>query len=327
MDPVTAPELVIDAGPVAVLDGHHGVGQVLTARAAEEALRRAGDHGVGAVVVRNSNHFGTAAYFTRMAPPAGTNPWSIAAPAGRHGIVVMDIANTAAARGKIYLARQNKTTIPPGWALNADGQPTNDAQEAIDGVILPMAGHKGYAISFMMDVLSGVLTGSAFGSRVGGPYQTEQRSGAGHLYLALHVAAFMPVEEFGARMEDLIAEVKSVPRAVGFDEIFYPGELEARVEERHRGGLTLPEQTTTDLGKLADQTGGLSRSAERIMRRPPTGSAHTDGGWRVRPGGRALCQARQEATVSTGYRGERHGIGPGRIRMSPIRRYAGPRRS
>jgi LDH2 family malate/lactate/ureidoglycolate dehydrogenase len=279
MDPVTAPELAVDAGPVAVLDGRDGVGQVLTARAAEEALRRAGDHGVGAVGVRNSNHFGTAAYFTRMAPPAGaiamlttnaspamapwggrvptvgTNPWSIAAPAGRHGIVVMDIANTAVARGKIYLARQNKTAIPLGWAVNADGQPTNDTQEAIDGVILPMGGHKGYAISFMMDVLSGVLTGSAFGSSVGGPYQTEQRSGAGHLYLALDVAAFMPVEEFDARMEDLIAEVKSVPRAEGFDEIFYPGELEARAEERHRGGLTLPEQTTIDLGRLADETG------------------------------------------------------------------------
>jgi LDH2 family malate/lactate/ureidoglycolate dehydrogenase len=188
-------------------------------------------------------------------PTVGTNPWSIAAPAGRHGIVVMDIANTAVARGKIYLARQNKTAIPLGWALNAAGQPTNDAQEAIDGIILPMGGHKGYAISFMMDVLSGVLTGSAFGSSVGGPYQTEQRSGAGHLYLALDVAAFMPVEEFDARMENLIAEVKSVPRAEGFDEIFYPGELEARAEERHRGGLTLPEQTTIDLGRLADETG------------------------------------------------------------------------
>jgi LDH2 family malate/lactate/ureidoglycolate dehydrogenase len=279
MDPVTAPEVVVDAGPVAVLDGRDGVGQVLTARAADEALRRADDHGVGAVAIRNSNHFGTAAYFTRMAPPAGaiailttnaspamapwggrlprvgTNPWSIAAPAGRHGIVVMDIANTAVARGKIYLARQNKAAIPPGWALNAAGEPTNDAQEAIDGIILPMAGHKGYAISFMMDVLSGVLTGSAFGSNVGGPYQTERRSGAGHLYLALNVATFMPVEQFDARMEDLIAEVKAVPHAEGFDEIFYPGELEARAEERHLDGLTLPEQTTTDLGKLADETG------------------------------------------------------------------------
>ncbi len=279
MQPVTAPELVVDAGPVAVLDGRDGVGQVLTARAADEALRRAAEHGVGAVGVRNSNHFGTAAYFTRMAPPrgaiallttnaspamapwggraktVGTNPWSIAAPAGRHGPVVMDIANTAVARGKVYLARQNKTTIPEGWAIDSAGRPTTDAEEAIDGIILPMAGHKGYAISFMMDVLSGVLTGSAFGGQVGGPYQIDKRSGAGHLYLALDVATFLPVAEFDARMERLIAEIKGVPLAEGFDEVFFPGELEARAAARHRAGLVLPEQTITDLQKLAAETG------------------------------------------------------------------------
>jgi LDH2 family malate/lactate/ureidoglycolate dehydrogenase len=148
--------------------------------------------------VRNSNHFGTAAYFTRMAArdgcvailatnasPAmapwggrgrvvGTNPWSIAAPAGRHGVVVMDIANTAVARGKVYVARQRGEAIPAGWAIDADGAPTTDPAAAIAGAILPMAGHKGYAISLMMDVLAGVLTGSAFGAAVGGPYQAEQ---------------------------------------------------------------------------------------------------------------------------------------------------------
>jgi len=279
MAPVTAPELVVDAGPVAVLDGHDGIGQVLTARAAEEALRRANRHGIGAVGVRNSNHFGTAAYFTRMAPPAGaiallatnaspamapwggrvktvgTNPWSIAAPAGTHGMAVMDIANTAVARGKIYLARQERVPIPAGWASDAAGVPTTDAQAAIDGIILPMAGHKGYAISFMMDVLAGVLTGSAFGGAVGGPYQADKRSGAGHFYLALDVAAFLPVEEFNARMDRLIAELKSVPLAAGFDEVYFPGELESRAEERHRDGLALPEQTITDLQRLADETG------------------------------------------------------------------------
>ena len=103
----------------------------------------------------------------------GTNPWSWAAPAGRHAPFVLDIANTGVARGKIYLARQKGIPIPEGWAITADGAPTTDPQAAIDGIILPMAQHKGYAIAVMMDMLSGVLTGSGFGAGVHGPYKTR----------------------------------------------------------------------------------------------------------------------------------------------------------
>jgi LDH2 family malate/lactate/ureidoglycolate dehydrogenase len=280
MNPVTAPETVSDTGPLAVVDGHDGVGQVLAAFAAREAVRRARGHGVGVVAVRNSNHFGTAAYFTRIAArdgcvavlttnasPAiapwggrqktvGTNPWSIAAPAGKHDVVVMDIANTAVARGKVYLAKQRGEPIPPGWAIDADGVPTTDPTAAIAGVILPMAGHKGYAISLMMDVLSGVLTGSSFGAAVSGPYQFDKRSGCGHLFIALDVAAFGDRDEFTRRMEQLVNEVKSVPLAQGFDEVFYPGELEARSERDNRdSGLSLPQQTLDDLRQLAGSTG------------------------------------------------------------------------
>jgi LDH2 family malate/lactate/ureidoglycolate dehydrogenase len=271
---------VSDTGPLAVVDGQDGVGQVLAAFAAREAVRRAREHGVGVVAVRNSNHFGTAAYFTRMAArdrcvailttnasPAmapwggrqktvGTNPWSIAAPAGRYDVLVMDIANTAVARGKVYLAKQRGEPIPPGWAIDADGAPTTDPGTAIAGVILPMAGHKGYAISLMMDVLSGVLTGSSFGSAVSGPYQFDRRSGCGHLFVALDVAAFGDPDEFTRRMEQLVDEVKAVPLAQGFDEVFYPGELEARAERDNRdNGLSLPQQTVDDLRQLAESTG------------------------------------------------------------------------
>lgn len=280
MDPVTRPQIVVDGGAVAVLDGRNGVGQVVAARAAREAAARARSHGVGAVAVRNSNHFGTAAYFTRLVLPegcigilttnaspamapwggrqaaVGTNPWSVAAPAGRHPPMVMDIANTAVARGKVYLARQEGKPIPAGWALDAEGRPTTDPVAALGGVILPMAAHKGYAIAVMMDVLSGVLSGSAFGTGVHGPYQTEHPGGVGHLMLALNIASFLPLAEFDARMESLIAELKAAPLAAGADEIFYPGEIEARQAERHRReGLVLPEQTLADLTRLARETG------------------------------------------------------------------------
>ncbi|HEY0910768.1 MAG TPA: Ldh family oxidoreductase [Bradyrhizobium sp.] len=279
-DPVAKPELAVDAGAIAVMDGKDGMGQVLTARAMDEAIRRARLHGIGAVALRNSNHFGTAMYFTLMAARAGcigflstnaspamapwggkrktvgTNPWSWAAPAGGQPPMVLDIANTGVARGKIYLARQKGVPIPEGWAINAAGAPTIDPAEAIDGIILPMAQHKGYAIAVMMDMLSGVLSGSAFGAAVHGPYQTERRSGAGQFMIALNIAAFQPLAEFGERMERYIAELKAVPLAQGFEEIVYPGELEARADLRHRrDGLLLPADTREDLRKLANEFG------------------------------------------------------------------------
>lgn len=278
--PIARPELVVDAGAIAVIDGHDAMGQVLAARAAEEAVTRAKTHGIGAVALRHSNHFGTAMYFTLMAAregcvgflstnasPAmapwggrrktvGTNPWSWAAPAGRHAPMVLDIANSGVARGKIYLARQKGLPIPEGWAIDADGAPTTDPARAIDGIILPMAQHKGYAIAVVMDMLSGVLTGSAFGTGVHGPYQTEQRSGAGQLMIALNIAAMQPLAEFNARMERLIAELKAVPLAQGHDEVVYPGEIEARNDARHRvDGILLPDDTLADLKKLGDARG------------------------------------------------------------------------
>jgi LDH2 family malate/lactate/ureidoglycolate dehydrogenase len=274
------PELVVDAGAVAVLDGHDAMGQVLAARAAQEAIARAQAHGIGAVALRRSNHFGTAMYFTLMAARAGcvgflstnaspamapwggrrktvgTNPWSWAAPAGRHAPMVLDIANTGVARGKIYLAKQKGLPIPPGWALDAEGAPTTDPAAAIDGILLPMAEHKGYAIAVIMDMLSGVLTGSSFGTGVHGPYQTEHRSGAGQLMIALNIEAFQPLAEFGARMDRYIAELKAVPPAQGFDEVLYPGEIEARNDVRQRAeGLLLPPDTLADLARLAAESG------------------------------------------------------------------------
>jgi LDH2 family malate/lactate/ureidoglycolate dehydrogenase len=278
--PVAAPEQIVDAGAVAVVDGNDAMGQVLTARAARDVIRRAKLHGIGAVALRNSNHFGTAMYYTLMAPPegcimflstnaspamapwggrekrVGNNPWSWAAPAGRHAPMVLDIANTAVARGKIYLARQNNVAIPPGWAINAEGAPTTDPVEALSGIIQPMAGHKGYAISVVMDVLSGVLTGSGFGPDVAGPYQPDKRSRAGHLLIALDIAAFQPLAEFNARIEAMISGLKSTKLAAGTEEIFYPGEIEARNDARNRAeGLLLPADTLSDLSKLAQEMG------------------------------------------------------------------------
>jgi LDH2 family malate/lactate/ureidoglycolate dehydrogenase len=190
----------------------------------------------------------------------GNNPWSVAAPAGRHHPMVLDIANTVVGRGKIYLARQKGVAIPAGWAMNAAGESTTDPVDALAGIILPMGEHKGYGISVMLDVLSGVLSGSAFGTGVHGPYQMENRSGCGHLMICVNIEAFLSLSEFNVRMEKLIAELKSVPLDKGFDEIFYPGEIEIRNEECHlRYRVQLPDQTLVSLAKLARETSLQSR--------------------------------------------------------------------
>jgi LDH2 family malate/lactate/ureidoglycolate dehydrogenase len=245
------------------------------------AIDKAKTHGIASITVRNSNHFGTLMYYTRMATEAGciaflasnggpamapwggakrkiigTNPWSIAAPAASRAPIMLDMANTGVARGKIYLARQRREQIPLGWALDAEGAPTTDPDAAINGLILPMAQHKGYAIAALVDVLSGVLSGSQFLSGVNGPYHYDKHSGAGHFLTVYDIDAYMDRAEFDERMERFITEIKSQPLAQGFDEIFYPGEMEARASERHmREGLKLPLDTWNDLAKVAKEIG------------------------------------------------------------------------
>src|SRR4051794_25242389 len=273
----TRPAVLADAGALVLLDGRDGIGQVLTERARTLAMERARAHGVGLVGVRNSNHFGTAMYFTRRAAeegcvamlttnasPAmapwggrekvlGTNPWSIAAPGPDGRVVAVDIANTAVARGKIYLAESRGEPIPETWALTAEGAPTTDPAEGVLGVILPMAGHKGYAITFLMDVLSGALTGSGIGTDVHGPYEPEAQSRCGHLFLAVDTSAFGDVAGYEQRVRRLIDQVKGVPLAHGFDEVFYPGELEDRNAAANitAGGVLVSQQTRTELHQLA----------------------------------------------------------------------------
>ncbi len=274
------PVLVVDAGAVAVLDGRDGIGQCIARRAMDESVARAKAHGVGAVAVRNSGHFGTAMYFTRRAAardcigiltsnasPAmapwggrrkliGTNPWSIAAPTGIGPPCVLDLANTVVARGKLYLADKRGAPIPDGWAIDVDGVPTNDARAGIAGTILPMAGHKGYGIATLMDVLSGVLSGSGFGDAVVGPYVPDGPSRAGHLAVALDIAAFRDVAAFKADMDRLIDTLKAAPKAQGTDEIFFPGEPEHRAEQHQRAaGIALPPDTVASLRRDTAELG------------------------------------------------------------------------
>ena len=280
VDAQAKPSLERDSGPIALIDGGGAMGQVVAGAAMNLAIERARQFGLGGVSVRNSNHFGTAMYFTLLAArqgcigfiatnasPAmpvwggrtaavGTNPWSWAAPAGKYPPMVLDIANTAVARGKIHLARQKGEPIPLGWALDENGVPTSDPNAALAGVTLPMAGHKGYGIALMMDVLAGVLSGSAFGSAVAGPFQSERPGRVGHFVLALNIEAFMPLEEFEERQNELIGSLKRSSPADGFGDIYYPGEPEAaHCEKALKSGINLPIETVKALESLCADLG------------------------------------------------------------------------
>jgi LDH2 family malate/lactate/ureidoglycolate dehydrogenase len=186
----------------------------------------------------------------------GTNPWSIAVPAGKHGAVVMDMANSGVARGKIYLAKKRREPIPNDWAIDKEGRPTTDPQAAIEGFILPMAGHKGYVMGVMVDILSGVLSGGAYLDQVHGPYDPINKSGASHLVITLNVATFLPLTEFEQRIDDYIRSLKDVPLAQGHQQVYFPGEMEAMADtDNRRQGLLLPEDTLQSLQEVAKESG------------------------------------------------------------------------
>lgn len=280
MDPTAEAQVIVDTGSLVQLDGCHGIGQSLARRAVSLSTERARGHGVGAVGVRRSNHFGTAAYFTRRAAeegfasllftnasPAmapwggtrrliGTNPWSIAMPAGRHGVVVMDMANTAVARGKVYAARAAGREIPDTWAAGPDGLATTDPEEALAGLMLPVGGPKGYAMSFMIDLLAGGLTGAGLGDDVVGPYSPEGESRCGHLALAIDIEAMHGLESFERRAEAYIDEIVDGPAAPGTARIYAPGQLEDQSAARIAAeGIIVPPDTWWTLRSLAESTG------------------------------------------------------------------------
>ncbi len=270
-------EVIADLPGALVLDGCNSMGIVTGSRAMDMAVEKAKTSGAVFVTVKNSNHFGIAAFFTQRAlandmigyaasnapstmapwggikPYMGTNPFSIAFPAGKEKPVVMDMATSVVAQGKIILADKEGKTIPFGWAIAKDGSPTDDPKAALEGTVLPFGGAKGYSISLMIDVLSGMLSGAAFGPYLCNMWNNfENPQNVGHCFMALDVKKFLPLDEFKQKMDTMIRDIKQSPRAKGVDEIFLPGELERRMrEKRIAEGIPLGKKTCSDLLEIA----------------------------------------------------------------------------
>ncbi len=265
--PTAEPQVVRDEGATGVVDGNQGWGHYVSTVAMQLAIAKARAHGVGFVAVHNSNHFGAAANYSMMAlahdmigvsmtnapwpatvptfgkkPMLGTNPLSVAAPAGREYPFVLDMATSTVAIGKLHVASRWAKPIPAGWALDPAGQPTTDPNLALASRLLtPLGGtpeqgsHKGYGLSVMVDILAGVLAGAAHAClpppAAAAP---PTRANVGHFFGAMDVRRFRPLEAFKADLDDLLRALKDSPKAEGAQRIWVAGEPEWECEARRR---------------------------------------------------------------------------------------------
>lgn len=241
------------------LDADNGLGQVAAKRAMALALEAADRLGVGTAVVRRSNHFGAACCYSMMAlakdcigmvtsnasavaapfgamePFLGTNPLSVAVPTLNLPPFVIDMATSEGARKKVRKLLAEGLPLPTGWALDKEGNPTTDPQTALNGVLLPFGGMKGSAITLLLDILSGVLSGAEFGGRVLSVLTNQEReSGNGNFMLVFKIASFMPVEEFKTRMDEELSRLQALKPARGMPEVIYPGYKEHTIEASRR---------------------------------------------------------------------------------------------
>lgn len=244
------------------------------------AISMAQQFGIGMVSVRHSNHFGMSAWIVRQAVEAnmmslvftnsspalpvwggreklmGVSPIACGAPAGSGRPFILDMAPSVAARGKIYKALRRGENIPGDWALDGEGKPTDDPARALEGVMLPMGGPKGSALAVMMDVFSGVLSGSAFAGGVTGPYDMSKPGDVGHFLVAIKPDLFMSLDEFKERMDTLYQRVVTAEKMHGVDRIYFPGEIEQiREDERLRDGIPFVQDEIDTLNAEAQRVG------------------------------------------------------------------------
>ncbi len=262
----------------ALLDAGKGLGYVAARRAMDRAIEMAGAAGVAMVAVRHSNHFGIAGYHARRAaeagligiamtnagaemapwgsarPVLGTNPWGIAVPRGDgRDPIILDMALTQSGKGMMRWLQRAGLAMPDHWALTPDGARTTDPQAAMDGPMLPIGDYKGYGLSLVTDILTGVLTGSLFGGQV---FQDDLDYDVAHTMIAVSTDAFMPRARFEERLEALIAEVLTAPPIDPDRPVQLPGEAEQRrARRRLQRGVPVDRKTVAGLRELAADLG------------------------------------------------------------------------
>ena len=260
------------------IDACNGLGQVQAMKTLEKLIPKARRHGIAAATIRRSQHFGALSYYCNKAaerdmillattncepamspegacqPFFGTNPIAATFPAphGKDSPVKIDLATSIVARGNIIAAQKRNHPIPQGWALAPDGTPTTDPAAALAGTVLAMAGHKGYALALLVEILSSVLSGAAIGPEIGSMYKDMDRpQNVGHFFVLLDIAAFMDVADFKRRLGKTIDAIKTCRPRPGVAEILIPGERSYRTSQTNiLEGIPLDPATLAELKTL-----------------------------------------------------------------------------
>lgn len=279
----TKPEMKFEKcrAAVGILDADTALGQLATLHAMELAIGMARECGSGTVLVKRSTHFGAGAYYTNFAaeqdmigilmsqsetdvvlfggkkPYLGTNPYSVAIPAGKHPPFLMDMATSEVAFGKVRAAAEAGQEIPGNWAVDAEGNPVTDARLA--KAVTPMSGAKGYAIGLMIELLSSATTGMAFGPRIVRKFDDwEHPQQLGYFVQAIDPSAFTPIETFKNRVDAVMDEIAAQPAAAGnpFGRVLIPGEPEAEKRARRLAdGCPVAPVIAAQLKELGDRHG------------------------------------------------------------------------
>jgi len=273
MDPRADGAVISESGSCLLFDGQNAIGQWIAETCCGHAIRIARQQGVAMVTARESNHFGAAAWWAQkmraagqigivlcnaspIVPPwqgregrLGTNPICMSVP----GPWLLDMATTTVAAGRIFKAFLNhQPEIPAGWAFDSDGVPTTDTQAAYKGMLMPLGGYKGSGLAMMVEILCSVLSGGAMSTEVGGIRFRGKTVRVSQTFIAIDIARFMPVEQFTARVEQLVKMMKSTPAAPGYDEVMVAGDPEWRTEaERLANGIPIAEGNWDVLLKTA----------------------------------------------------------------------------
>jgi LDH2 family malate/lactate/ureidoglycolate dehydrogenase len=268
-----------EAPGMALVDGDNGMGHVVMSFAAKTAIDKAKTAGVAWVGVSRSNHAGPASlyaamplehgmiglYFAvgnanHMAPWGGidlllsTNPIAVAVPA-TEGAIVLDMATSVAAYGKVKTAAQRGESMPEGWMIDHQGRPLTDPKRAAEGLLVPIGGYKGYGLALVIGLLAGSLNGAAMGSEtIDFNADDATPTNTGHALVAISIAAFGEVDDFMRRVDKLVREIRRSRRMPGVDRVWLPGEQSrAKLEERSRLGVPVPAALRASLDKLAQE--------------------------------------------------------------------------
>lgn len=274
-----------ESGPLSIMDADSGMGYVVGMKAIDAAIEKARQFGMGTVIVKNSNHFGAASLYTRVAADAGmvslattnvipnigmpgnkksvtgNNPIAMAAPIGREYPFSLDISMSAVAGGKLLLAQKKGEKIPKTWAIDSDGNPTDDPAAGFAGILLPTGMHKGLGLSLYIDIITGVLSGGPFLQDIKSMYKhKDDPSETSHHLTVFDPEFFMEEGEFMRRMEEWAGMIKATPMAEEGSEQIIPGEIEYRCErERREKGLPIPRELFDDLESLAKKLGANAK--------------------------------------------------------------------